>query len=252
MLDTTPLQPKSINVMNCKIVSVLLGLIPCLGLVGQNLVNASFNQGTNNLQGWEAFASWSKGAAAFNSAWGLPDAPVVASGNGTAVFSMNTQLAQADPFWAGATQVMSFQQNFWTPNNNAGVPAGADLYGMSITFSGIAQVTEAYAPGNLGEVFIQFLDFGYNSTLYQALDVSSLPASGEFSITVLVPNDGLNIVQVGFRNTGIEGTAGQMTISNLDFVAIPEPSTYALAFGLLALGFAAWRRRSIAESRPVC
>ncbi|MCD8481634.1 MAG: hypothetical protein LR015_02495 [Verrucomicrobia bacterium] len=229
--------------MTRTIIGAVFALIPTMGLMGHNLINPNFNQGANNLEGWEAFAAWSKGAAGFSSAWALPDAPVVASGNGTAVFSMNTQLASADPFWVGATQVMSFQQNFWTPNNTANVPTTTDLYGLTITFSGIAQVTQAYAPGNLGEVFIQFLDTGFGSTLYQALDVSTLPASGEFSITAVVPNDGLNIIQVGFRNSGIEGTPGQMTISNLEFVAIPEPSTYAFGFGLMVLGFACWRRR---------
>jgi hypothetical protein len=214
-----------------------------MALSGQTIVNPDFNQGPGNLEGYEAFASFTQGGTAINSNWGLADAPVVASGDGTAVFSMNTQLATADAFWAGATQAMSFQQNFWTPDNNAGVGATVDLYGQTITFSGNAQVTETYAPGNTGLVFIQFLDQSYNSVAFVTADVSTLDASGAFSLEAVTPASGLNIIQIGFRNSGIEGTAGQMTISNLSLTAVPEPSTYALGFGVLALGVVLLRRR---------
>jgi hypothetical protein len=214
-----------------------------MALSGQTIVNPDFNQGPGNLEGYEAFAVWSKGAAGFSSPWALADVPVVASGDGTAVFSMNTQLATADPFWAGATQNMSFQQNFWTPDNNAGETPTVDLYGQTITFTGNAQVTEAYAPGNTGLVFIQFLDQSFNSVAFVNVDVSTLDASGAFSLEAVAPASGLNTIQIGFRNSGIEGTAGQMTISNLSLTAVPEPSTYALGFGVLALGVVLLRRR---------
>jgi hypothetical protein len=220
-----------------------MGAIPTASLLGNILMNPNFNQGPTNLDGYEAYASFQQGAAAINSAWGLADAPVVADGSGTAVFGMNTQLATADPFWSGATQEMTFQQNFWTPDNNAGVGTTVDLYGQTVTFSGIAQVTEAYASGNGGIAFIQFLDTTYNATFIESVDVSTLGPSGAFSLSVLAPDNGLNIIQVGFRNSGIEGTAGEMTISNLSVTAVPEPSVYALAASLLALGVVMLRRR---------
>lgn len=219
------------------------GVIPATSLMGNFVVNPNFNLGPDGLQGYEAFAAWSQGAAGFSSAWGLADAPVVAPGNGTAVFGMNTQLAIADPFWAGATQEMSFQQNFWTPDNNAGVPAGPNLYNLELIFTGNAVVTQPYAAGNLGQAFIQFLDQSYNSVAFVAVDVTTLGPDGAFSLTALAPADGLNIIQIGFRNSGIEGTSGQMTISNLSFAVIPEPSTYALIFGALGLLFVLYRRR---------
>ncbi len=53
--------------------------------------------------------------------------------------------------------------------------------------------------------------------------------------------------QIGL-NTGIQGgnknTSGTLILNNLATVALPEPSSIALAFsGMGALGFAAWRRR---------
>ena len=216
-----------------------VGIFSGASLFGNILVNPNFNQGPDNLDGFEAFAFWTQGAASFGSAWGLADAPITADGGGTAVFRMNTQLANDDAFWTGATQVMTIQQNFWTPDNNAGVP-GMDLYNQTLTFSGIAQVTEAYAAGNLGEVFIQFLDQNFDAVGYFPADVSLLGPSGEFSVSAATPAGGLNIIQVGFRHTGIEGTAGEMTVSNLSLV--PEPSTYALIVGM-ALGLLVWFRR---------
>lgn len=213
----------------------MVAALPASSLVGNIVLNPDFNTGTNNLDSYEAFAEWFQpaGPAGFASAWALADAPVTADGSGTAVFRMNTQLALADAFWTGAEQVMTFQQNF----------APGPLYSEIIQFTGVAIVTEAYAPGNLGEAFIQFLDTGWNSVFYAPIDVSTLGPSGVFSITATVPASGLNLVQIGFRNTGIEGTAGEMTVSDLSLVIIPEPRTYALLFGLFGLGVVLYRRR---------
>lgn len=219
------------------------------------IVNPGFDQGPDNLAGYEAFAVWSKGAAGFNSPWALADAPVVASGNGTAVFSMNTQLAAADPFWTGATQQMTFQQNFWTPDNNAGVTPTVDLYNQKLFFSGNAVVTQPYAAGNLGQAFIQFLDQSYNAVAFVPVDISTLdPVTGAFTLEADAPAGGLNIIQVGFRNSGIEGTAGQMTVSNLTLTAVPEPGTVSLgviAVGMLAATRMLRRRRAAADQVAV-
>ncbi|MFW6354191.1 MAG: PEP-CTERM sorting domain-containing protein [Verrucomicrobiota bacterium] len=231
--------------------SVCCTLLVVSSLAGQNLlINPGLNMGPDNLEGYNAFAVWSKGPDGFGSPWGLADAPVVAPGDGTATFGMNDQLATADAFWTGASQVMVFQQDFWTPDNNAGVPAGALDYGDSFIFSGNAVISEAYAAGNTGEVFIQFLDKGYSPTFLQSVDLTSLSSDGAFSLSAMIPSDAdLNIVQVGFRNSGIEGTLGEMTVSNLSVVrdeglaVIPEPSALGLLVGLCGLALAARRRR---------
>ena len=95
------------------------------------------------------------------------------------------------------------------------MPAGPDLYNLEIVFTGNAVVTQPYAAGNLGQAFIQFLDQSYNSVAFVAVDVTTLGPDGAFSLTATTPADGLNIIQIGFRNSGIEGTSGQMTISNV-------------------------------------
>ncbi len=111
-------------------------------------------------------------------------------------------------------------------------------------------ISEAYAAGNTGEVFIQFLDKGYSPTFLQSVDLTSLSSDGAFSLSAMIPSDAdLNIVQVGFRNSGIEGTLGEMTVSNLSVVrdeglaVIPEPSALGLLVGLCGLALAARRRR---------
>lgn len=224
---------------------LLLGLFPVIGY-GQNLLpNGNFDQGATNLDGWEAFANFeAPDGSALSSAWGLADAPVVAPGDGTAVFGMNDQLATADSNWAGATQQMNFQANLWTPDNSDGVTPTVDLYGQTVTFSGNAEVSEAYADGNSGEAFLQFLDQGYAQTFIETVDITDLGSGGAFEISALVPSDAaLNIVQVGFINSGVEGTAGEMTVSNLSVTAVPEPSLMAAVAGLAGLGVVFVRRR---------
>jgi hypothetical protein len=226
--------------MKNKIITVIAVWVCSLFVIspvlGNVLVNPNFNQGANFLTGYEAFAVWNQpaGPASFQSPWDLADAPVTADGSGTAVFGMNTGLASRDAFWSGATQEMNFLQSLWTPDNNAGVTPTVDLYNQKITFSGTVNVTEAFASGNTSVAFIQFLDGVYGSTGFFTADVTS---SGNFSIDANAPASGLNIIQVGFRNSGIEGTAGEIEISNLSLVAVPEPATVGL-FGLGALG--AW------------
>ncbi|WP_372794109.1 hypothetical protein [Pontiella sp.] len=219
---------------------LVCGLFVASPALGNLMVNPNFNQGADNLDGYEAFAFFQQGAATINSSWALADAPVTADGGGTAVFGMNTQLALADAFWTGASQEMSFQQNFWTPDNNAGVTPTTDLYNQTLTFSGNVLVLEPYAAGNTGVAFIQFLDQSYNSTAFVTADVTT---SGAFSFDAVVPASGLNIIQVGFRNSGIEGTAGEIAISDLSVTAIPEPSTMAFV-GLFGGALLLIRRRT--------
>lgn len=229
------LKTRVLSAVKSSVVLLTLAALVASPASAANIIsNPNFNQGADNLEGYEAYAFFSQGATAFDSAWGLADAPVTADGSGTAVFSMNTQLANDDSFWVGATQEMNFQQNFWTPDNNAGVTTTVDLYGNKLVFTGIAQVTQAYAAGNQGQVFIQFLDQSYNSVAFVPADVSTLGPSGGFILEADAPASGLNIIQIGFRNSGIEGTAGQMTISNLSLTAVPEPSTVGM--GLMAAG----------------
>ena len=135
---------------------MMTGMLLCWGTVSANiLTNADF---TDGFTGWEAYANFVQGGVAINSGWGIADAPVINNGNGSATFAMNTQLPTADAFWVGSSQNVSFQQNFWTPDNNAGVTPTTDLYGQTVTFSGTVTVTEAYAPGNSAIAFIQVLD----------------------------------------------------------------------------------------------
>ncbi|MGC6606467.1 MAG: PEP-CTERM sorting domain-containing protein [Lentimonas sp.] len=211
------------------------------------LTNTALTQaGDGTIAGWEAYGNFSgpdaDPSAGFGSAWGVADAPVVGNGDGSATFGMNDQLPTADPFWAGADQLMVFQHNFWTPDNGNGVAAGALDYGDTFTFSGNVVVSEAYDAGNEGQVFVQFLDSNWNATYQNIVNIETLDG-GDFSIDTAIPADAsLNIVQVGFRNAGVVETAGEMTFSNLAVTIVPEPSSLGIVFGLVALASLSRRR----------
>lgn len=100
---------------------------------------------------------------------------------------------------------------------------------------------------------IGFIDDGGGSQAFTILTSSFLVGSMS---TVYVPlswatADPTTIVQWniggGFSTPGT--AAFRMTFDNLSLSAtgapVPEPSTYAMIAGVLALGFVAWRRRSV-------
>lgn len=286
---------------------------------GDILFNGDFSEGRSNIDGWEAFAIWNqpKGTFIFSSPWALPDAPVVAPGDNTATFGMNTQLAAADSFWEGGYQnPMTLQQAFWSPDGDKSGEV-YNLYGQEVTFTGTLRITEAYGTnlvsnytvtggttlpiasdtdyvvtglnGNLSgtgasilvrrladgtiafvrwaengsgfvvgetvtvpgsqiggvdgtddivvtvdelsdntiEIFIDCLDVNFVQTAESVSVDKTAQTVGvdvPFSLTTTVPASGLNNVTVGFRNTGVEGTPGEIRVSNLAFtVAPPAP-----------------------------
>lgn len=96
---------------------------------------------------------------------------------------------------------------------------------------------------------IQFEDISLNTQIY-SFSTSSFNIGSLSTVSVaLAWTGGFDPTQITGWNIGggaasPGSSAFRMSFDNLSFTAVPEPSTYAVIFGGLALGFAAWRRRS--------
>jgi hypothetical protein len=111
-------------------------------------------------------------------------------------------------------------------------------------------VTGQVDVGNTGSnsFVIQFEDSALNTNIF------SVPTSAFTSTMTTVPiaiswTGGFDATQITGWNIGGGSTgtfAWRMTLDNMTLAtAVPEPSTYAMIAGVLALGFVAWRRRSV-------
>jgi hypothetical protein len=86
---------------------------------------------------------------------------------------------------------------------------------------------------------------GSTATLTPSLNTDVWVAGEDYirwTVTVTDVNETLVVMVNNANNTGT-GLANQATISSLQIVAVPEPSTYAALLGLLVLGFVVYRRR---------
>ena len=191
-----------------------------------------------NMENWVAFARFETDPASpiqpsvFADYYDTCDAPFTVltapvSGNfaGTATFGMNTEQA-LNPDWAGATQYVYVGSVYWSPENSLGIRPFTNLRGRTVSFQGNVTVSEAYDPGNEGQIFIQIFDTDNNSVMYKALNLPEdnpstgdydyiyyTKSTGAFQIRTIIPESDINSVWVGFRNSGIVGTAGEMTIN---------------------------------------
>lgn len=195
-------------------------------VTGPILLNAAF-AGTcpANPANWEAYATFTADAGSpiapltIADSWSVCAAPFTRVVSGTANFGMNESLvADAGPDWDNATQDVAVFQNFYTPDNPLGIRPFVNSYGQKIIFEGFVTINEAYAPGATGEVYIGFIDQGFNLIPGGAVKLVSGQSLGSpvaFSLEADIPLAGLHAVQVGFRNTGIVQDAGQMQVSGL-------------------------------------
>lgn len=73
---------------------------------------------------------------------------------------------------------------------------------------------------------------------FRTSNAADLVSSGS-DIAFIMPSDGANSTLAVYSSS----VGGGVADSALTAVAVPEPSTYAMLFGALALGFVAYRRR---------
>jgi hypothetical protein len=160
-----------------------------------------------------------------------------------------------------ATNTLGFGLRDLDDVNNPGTPnsitfAAIDTTGYTgLTFSfDLASANSVYND-NADTISVQFdlnydgitfnNDETYNLTgttnLGDGVLTSSASAFTNFSYTITGPvtgDLGLRIVATGFQDGG-----DQVTFDNIEIAAVPEPSTFALIGGFLALGLVLVRRR---------
>jgi hypothetical protein len=175
----------------------------------------------------------SKGAAAFDTTWGLSDLRSTIAGD-TVVLEPNYNAYNAsDPFWANGTN-----GNKWMEANT--YVQNASWGGGQLTFEGLLLSTTLASPNFTASAFIKSFDGGWG---WQGWSQDFITA-GEtnFSVTFNAP---AGIVQYGFLVEGLNANPAN-TLENGSIVAtgVPEPSTYAmLVLGAAGFGAHLLRRR---------
>lgn len=165
--------------------------------------------------------------------------------------SLTTSASFAMELWFKATSLTTTQALFYNGNTGGN---GVGLYLDGANLVGLA-----------GGRFMMAGDTTLTTdTWYHAALVSSggtityyLNGVAEFSRSANFINPTSGALSIGGNNSGDElftgtidqaqiftFTSGTFTTAMLSYSAVPEPSTYAAAFGLFALGFAAWRRKA--------
>lgn len=108
--------------------------------------------------------------------------------------------------------------------------------GVRLTITTTGTTAEAFVYGQA----ISNTGFGYLNNLsgitLSTLGLATLDAGGSAVST--------QSIRIGFLNVDGNG-GGSPTISSANFGSVPEPSTYGLAFGGLALALVALRRRQV-------
>lgn len=134
----------------------------------------------------------------------------------------------------------------WTPD--AGMVGLGDLPGgaFSSNATGVSGdgsvIVGTGSSGSFGqEAMFWTQDTGMVS-LYSYLTGQGVDLSGWSALTIAsaISSDGSTIVGQGVHN----GHAEAFLVTGLSFAAVPEPSTYAIAAGLAAIGVGCWRRRA--------
>jgi len=151
------------------------------------------------------------------------------------------------------------------------VSAGTLNYGSNFTMSGTNQITVA-ATGTAGTDYAtvissagailtkggtlvvnfssSFLSGGESFSLFQtsggtlAGNFSGVSVTGSYIATLTDGGSGIWTGSDGGFNYTFNNNSGAFSVS-----AIPEPSTYAVLFGVMALGLAGWRRSRAAQRR---
>jgi len=132
--------------------------------------------------------------------------------NGSVTFAVNMSGFYAGP--AGEAWSLAFAtQNASDPNNSSSIAWDYSLNGSDFTST------------------------GFNTAITDNAAAASIDLS---SITAL---DGQSVVYFRGTFSGIDGGVSYIDNFQVNATAVPEPSAFAAIFGVLALGFAAMRRR---------
>lgn len=158
--------------------------------------------------------------------------------------------------WTAATSASSGVFTVASPADNS----GSYLYAAPITtgpfnFTSLnitqVTVTARIDVGNAAQGFlITFFDSAYNGALAGTFSTASFSSGFTTqTVTLNVYAGGGSASDISYYGIAGSGTTDAFRVSfdsiAVSAAAVPEPTTYAGIFGLLALGFAAWRRRKV-------
>lgn len=216
-------------------------LATCLSLGGATLSaqsllpNGDFTSGSDGKDGWITYLNVfdpSGTTYAYGTSWDTGTATPLGGGALT---------LEAHPGWTDAGNGPLdlgnvIENNFYV--DFGGTPAFA---GQTVEFSGNFSVATPFDDGMTGVAFIKVLDSSWGLASFLSADVEA--SSGVFSITTDVPTGGINSFQVGFAMTGTAGDSGAMTVSDLQLVAVPEPSVITFLVGMAGWALLVGRRR---------
>jgi hypothetical protein len=136
--------------------------------------------------------------------------------------------------WSGTDgQVVTIEFGTW--DGGAFVP-GAGVMAAGLTF---ANFGGAYDTAS--DQTITYLD-AFDNVLSTQVFAGGADVSGGREAYSGYLSDSYNISKITFAITRNSGTSS-IGIDDIAFTAVPEPSTYAIYAGLLALGLAMWRRK---------
>ena len=110
----------------------------------------------------------------------------------------------------------------------------------SLTIGNGADITFAETGNSIGELSVVFSDQDFEANT-GSIDLATVLGDST-SIVLASLKEGANVVLVDSDGTKFATTSTGETTFDIG-ATIPEPSTYAMIFGALALGFVAYRRR---------
>ncbi|MBS0632641.1 MAG: PEP-CTERM sorting domain-containing protein [Verrucomicrobia bacterium] len=194
-----------------------------------------------------------------------------AGGLSSNTMSTGTQQYKASAFTVGSSQASVTAVNFYTNTGSSSVDYVVSLWAATYTSSSAGQ--QALVGSPLATVTVNASDqsaltlatatfasavtldanatymlvFGYSPVTGTSTSLGVTAFGNESGVSVVTPLTGLFRSNAGGTAGNLKGTVDQtlsVAYSLQGTVApVPEPATYAVIAGLLALGAVAWRRR---------
>jgi len=184
------------------------------------LLNPNFDKGDDGKDEWVSFLNVFDPTGAnykYGTGWDT----------GTAAVGDRSVTLSAHPGWTdngnGPADLGDvIENNFYT--DFGGTPPFA---GETISFSGSFSVDAALDPGTTAVAFIKVFDGSWGLAAIESADVET--SGGSFELTMEVPTENMNGLQVGFAITGVAGSAGSIMVSDLsvetvEIIVIPDPA----------------------------
>lgn len=208
------------------------------------------------ISGGAAFFDWVTPETPANHAvrrtWGGSDDNVV-SGSIFAIFDLNVSQA---PLSSGNVRASFFafaRNDGGLERGHVGLMPGSepDTFLLGVSSASQLQSNHTFNPTNLSinqtyQVMVEYQINPNNTTIAQVWLNTINPLDDPYAVSS-ASNSVANIRRVNLRMNNQDGSGGVtnlgiFTVDNLQVSLIPEPSTYALLFGLLGLGAIGFRR----------